>query len=76
MKVNLPGANLVIGLHSPYNIHVYPGAGSVDGYCGDHIIIAPAYNITHGEVDLIVDRVARLIEDFFNEYDLAHSKEP
>ncbi|KAH8728182.1 pyridoxal phosphate-dependent transferase [Phaeosphaeriaceae sp. PMI808] len=62
------------GLTSPYDIHVYPGAGSVDGCSGDHILIAPAYNITYAEVDLIVDRVFRLVDDFFNEYDNSRPK--
>ncbi|KAH7389912.1 pyridoxal phosphate-dependent transferase [Pyrenochaeta sp. MPI-SDFR-AT-0127] len=49
-------------------IHIYPGAGTVDGINGDHIIIAPAYNITDGEVDFIVSRVGKLIDDFFNDF--------
>ncbi|KAF2124711.1 PLP-dependent transferase [Dothidotthia symphoricarpi CBS 119687] len=56
------------GLTRAYGIFVYPGSGSVDGDKGEHIIIAPAYNITDAEVDLIVERVANLIEDFFDGY--------
>jgi hypothetical protein len=58
-----------LGLQKPYNIHVYPGGGTVDGTNGDHIIIAPAYNITDEEVKLIVDRVGQLLNDFFDEFD-------
>ncbi|KAF2845956.1 omega-amino acid-pyruvate aminotransferase [Plenodomus tracheiphilus IPT5] len=53
------------GLTSDYGIDVYPGSGTVDGESGDHIIIAPAFNITEDDVDIIVERVGRLIEDFF-----------
>ncbi|KAL5117960.1 hypothetical protein ACEQ8H_004105 [Pleosporales sp. CAS-2024a] len=61
-----------LGLTKGYGIHVYPGAGSADGRLGDHVIIAPAYNITTAEVDLIVDRISRVIEDFFNQYEQQH----
>ncbi|KAF2997923.1 hypothetical protein E8E13_005137 [Curvularia kusanoi] len=54
------------GLAPPYEVHVYPGAGTVDGVNGDHIIVSPAYNITNADVDAIVDRVTRLVEDFFD----------
>jgi hypothetical protein len=36
-------------------------------------MICPAFNISYKEVDLIVDRVGRLIEDFFDEYDQEHA---
>lgn len=49
-----------------YGIYVYPGSGCVNGVEGDHIIIAPAFNITEDDVDLIVRRVGRLIDDYFN----------
>ncbi|KAH7071655.1 pyridoxal phosphate-dependent transferase [Paraphoma chrysanthemicola] len=63
-----------LGLKS-YGIRIYNGAGCADkanrdlGRGGDHIMICPAFNITLKEVDLIVDRVGRLIEDFFEDYD-------
>ncbi|KAH7066917.1 pyridoxal phosphate-dependent transferase [Paraphoma chrysanthemicola] len=65
-----------------YGIHVYHGAGCADkanrdlGRGGDHIMICPAFNITLKEVDLIVDRVGRLIEDFFEEYDERNTTTP
>lgn len=60
----------MIGLAPPYEVHVYPGGGTVDGFNGDHIIISPSYNVTDAEVDAIVDRVGRLVEDFFNTLDV------
>ena len=48
-----------------YAIAVYPGSGTVDGVVGDHIILSPPYNATRAEIHTIVDRVARLVEDYF-----------
>jgi adenosylmethionine-8-amino-7-oxononanoate aminotransferase len=53
------------GLHPGYDICVIPATGSVDGIRGDHIIISPAYNITKADVETIVDRIQRVIEDYF-----------
>ncbi|KAF2194425.1 PLP-dependent transferase [Zopfia rhizophila CBS 207.26] len=52
----------------PYNISIYPGAGTVDGESGDHILLAPAYNVSEAEIELIVDRTVRAIEDFFADF--------
>ncbi|KAJ4360515.1 uncharacterized protein N0V89_001080 [Didymosphaeria variabile] len=59
-----------MGLTNPHNIHVYPGTGSATphGRDGDHIIIAPPYDVDEAEVDSIVNRVGDLIEDFFKEH--------
>jgi hypothetical protein len=63
-----------IGLTAPYNIHIYPGAGCAEnGKSGDHMMIAPAYNIDEAEVNFIVEKVSQLIEDFFDDYDRSHS---
>jgi len=36
---------------------------------GDALIISPPYTVTSELIDEIVDRTARLIEDFFSELD-------
>ena len=41
---------------------IYPGGGTIDGRCGDHILLAPPYNVTDGELDLIVDLLAQTVE--------------
>ncbi|KAI4608637.1 hypothetical protein J4E83_009074 [Alternaria metachromatica] len=56
-----------LGLKDGYNVYVYPGSGTVDGIRGDHIIIAPAYNVTDDDVDFIVERIGKTIVDFFEE---------
>ena len=35
-------------------VAVYPGSGTVDGKVGDHVIIAPPYTITVGEIGFVV----------------------
>jgi adenosylmethionine-8-amino-7-oxononanoate aminotransferase len=34
---------------------VYPGAGTIDGTRGDHVLLAPPFTATPGEIELIVD---------------------
>jgi adenosylmethionine-8-amino-7-oxononanoate aminotransferase len=41
---------------------IYPGGGTVDGRQGDHILLAPPYNVTDGELDMIVDLLAETID--------------
>lgn len=40
----------------------YPSGGCVDGKNGDHIILAPAYNIRDSQLDEIVDKLARTLD--------------
>ncbi|KAF2010960.1 PLP-dependent transferase [Aaosphaeria arxii CBS 175.79] len=49
----------------PYLLKVYAGSGSKDGYCGDHALLAPAYNITEDDVYHIVTQLTMAINDFF-----------
>lgn len=67
-----PGKNVGYSLHEfalqdPYSVCVYPGSGTVDGSCGDHILLAPPYNVTANDIDNIVERVSGAISDFFEE---------
>jgi adenosylmethionine-8-amino-7-oxononanoate aminotransferase len=41
---------------------IYPGGGTVDGRIGDHILLAPPYNVTDEELGMIVDLLASTIE--------------
>lgn len=47
------------------NITFYHGQGTMDGVKGDHLIVAPGYNITKDEVDMIVERLKRAVESTF-----------
>jgi hypothetical protein len=41
---------------------VYPGAGTVDGRQGDHVLLAPPYIVTDAEVDVIVERLGEAVD--------------
>lgn len=53
------------GLHPEHAISLYGCVGTVDGVRGDHIVLAPPYNVSAEEIDLIVDRTARVLADVF-----------
>ncbi|KAK5657689.1 hypothetical protein OQA88_2761 [Cercophora sp. LCS_1] len=57
-----------MGLGEEYSICVYPGAGTVDGQRGDHIIVAPAYTVTADDIEWIVTTLTRLVGDYFAGY--------
>jgi adenosylmethionine-8-amino-7-oxononanoate aminotransferase len=59
-------ADIITGMQSPFNISIYPGTGTADGVNGDHILLAPAYNVTSEDVRMIVDTTVSVIEAFFN----------
>ncbi len=40
----------------------YPMAGTLDGMSGDHVVLAPPYIITEAQLDEIVDKLARSME--------------
>lgn len=41
---------------------VYPGGGTADGRCGDHILLAPPYNATKDELELAVGLLAKSVD--------------
>ena len=43
-------------------IMIYPGTGSADGLKGDHVLIAPPYNVTAEEIDVIVAAVQKAVD--------------
>lgn len=42
---------------------VYPGSGTVDGTLGDHVLLAPPYNVTDAELTEIADRLAQAVTE-------------
>jgi len=40
----------------------YPMAGTVDGASGDHVVLAPPYIVTEAQLDEMVDKLARSLE--------------
>ncbi len=55
-----------LGLTEKYGIAVYPGSGTVDGVNGDHVILAPPYNVTKEDVKFMAETMAKLITDYFS----------
>jgi adenosylmethionine-8-amino-7-oxononanoate aminotransferase len=43
----------------------YPSAGTCDGIQGDHVLLAPPYNIRTSEITMIVDLLAETLESVF-----------
>lgn len=41
---------------------VYPGSGTIDGRRGDHILLAPPYNVTSPELEIIVGRLGQALD--------------
>ncbi len=41
---------------------IYPMSGTIDGKHGDHICIAPPYNVTASEIDMIVNRLGDAVD--------------
>ena len=41
---------------------IYPGGGTADGRAGDHILLAPPYNVTDGELEMIVDLLGQTVD--------------
>jgi hypothetical protein len=41
---------------------VYPGGGTIDGRHGDHILLAPPYNVRDDELEMIVDLLAETMD--------------
>ncbi|KAJ5100056.1 hypothetical protein N7532_007057 [Penicillium argentinense] len=58
------------GLEPGYSLSLYGCTGTVDGIQGDHVVLAPPYNISREEIDLIVDGFSRVLKDVFAELDL------
>ena len=41
---------------------IYPSGGTVDGRSGDHILLAPPYNVTEPELEMIVDLLGETLD--------------
>jgi adenosylmethionine-8-amino-7-oxononanoate aminotransferase/NADH:ubiquinone oxidoreductase subunit 3 (subunit A) len=66
-KLNIAEKLASFALLPPYEMSFYPGSAGADGTRGDHLLIAPAYNITVKEVDHIVAKASDLIHDSFKQ---------
>jgi adenosylmethionine-8-amino-7-oxononanoate aminotransferase len=41
---------------------VYPMGGTVDGRCGDHVLLAPPFIASQDELSQVIDRLAQAID--------------
>ena len=49
------------GLGADHGVSLIPATGNIDGIRGDMVIVSPPFTITKEEVDMIVDRVEKVI---------------
>ncbi|MFX6134351.1 hypothetical protein ABTF13_20085, partial [Acinetobacter baumannii] len=40
----------------------YPMGGTVDGHIGDHVLLAPPFIVSEGDVDMIVERLGAAVD--------------
>jgi hypothetical protein len=50
-----------------HGIYLYPGSGSLGDRHGDHVIIAPQYNCTEADIEVLAARTIGAIKMFFEE---------
>ncbi|KAA8899114.1 alanine-glyoxylate aminotransferase AGT2 [Sphaerosporella brunnea] len=55
------------GLKKGYDISIFPATGAADGWRGDQIWLAPPYIVQKRDVEEIVSRLGRVVEDVFKE---------
>lgn len=53
-------------ISAPFNITMYPGTGTYDGISGDHVILAPAYNITQEDAEYIATLTSDVVHQVFD----------
>ncbi|KAL9000485.1 MAG: hypothetical protein Q9188_005666 [Gyalolechia gomerana] len=67
-------ANAVHLLALERGVAIYPGVGTADGVHGDHVLVAPPYNISREEIDVMVSVTRNCIEDVFHSLGLQSSE--
>lgn len=55
------------GMKRGYEIALFNATGGYDGYRGDHFLICPPFIVTRADVEEIVARTVRVVEDTFAE---------
>lgn len=58
------------GLRPEYSISLYGCSGTVDGIRGDHVILAPPYNVSKDEIDIIVNVFEKVLASVLKELSL------
>ncbi|KAE8382369.1 pyridoxal phosphate-dependent transferase [Aspergillus bertholletiae] len=55
------------GMEKGYDICLFAATGAVDGWNGDHLLIAPPYIVRKEDVDEIVSRLTKTIDSVFRD---------
>ena len=59
------------GMKPGYDIALFHATGSANsGWGGDHVLLAPPYIVDRSDIEEIVDRAAKVVEDVFEELPL------
>ncbi|KAK1834964.1 pyridoxal phosphate-dependent transferase [Podospora conica] len=53
------------GMQRGYEVALFNAAGGYDGYRGGHFLVCPPFIVTRADVDEIVERTVRVVEDTF-----------
>ncbi|KAE8355961.1 PLP-dependent transferase [Aspergillus coremiiformis] len=61
-EMTVAGHIQATGLDPIFGISLYAAAGCVDGTRGDHVLLAPPYNVTKDEIDIIVETTASVLD--------------
>ncbi|PNP56408.1 hypothetical protein THARTR1_03564 [Trichoderma harzianum] len=56
-------------------VAVYPCVGTVDGVVGDHILLAPPFNISENELEIVISTLRRAYDEVELHYDSATRRE-
>ena len=64
-----------LAMSPEFNMTFYPGAGTVDGVKGDHIIIAPPFIVKKQDIDHIIKVFPAVLEQVLKEIDKDINKE-
>ncbi|WP_352965770.1 hypothetical protein [Mesorhizobium sp. M0815] len=52
------------------SLMVYPMGGTIDGACGDHVLIAPPFIVVPHEIDTIVERLGEAVDAALGDFEI------
>ncbi|KAM3077311.1 hypothetical protein ACMFMG_006660 [Clarireedia jacksonii] len=64
-KLNIAQKVHDMAISEPYNMTLYPGTGTCDGYSGDHVILAPNYLVSKKDIEHIVRVTEDVVKSVF-----------
>ncbi|PQE12937.1 aminotransferase class-III protein [Rutstroemia sp. NJR-2017a BBW] len=64
-KLNIAQKVHDMAISEPYNMTIYPGTGTCDGYCGDHVMLSPNYLVSKKDIEHIVQVTEEVVKAVF-----------